>query len=676
MKVLRWFLALAALAAIVAVASWEQQERTSPGPLHASHRGVAELGGSNGCALCHGDGSPAGMAAACGECHAAIRADVASGRGLHGALGERTARSCAQCHSEHHGDALALVADHAFRRAGASGRSGYRHEHVAGFGLDGRHGELGCEACHALADRASLARGERRFLGLEQRCTSCHEDAHEGRLGNDCARCHGQVEPFARPPGFLHRSFLLDGAHAEVACASCHEPDGASAVARLLEAPPEAARSCADCHQDPHRAGGRALPIADARDCARCHETRDFAGVSFTAGDHARSGVVLEGRHAAGECGACHAETARLLAAGVARAEVMQGCVECHDSAHRGAFLERVAAHGGLGRDRTCTLCHAAHHETFTAPDATLERALHAATGFPLEAPHAAVACAGCHAPAASFAERYPGRSPDGCAACHADPHRGEFGDLPARGDCRQCHAATHFMPSDFDLGRHARTGFPLTGAHQAVACATCHEPARVPRFTGTPRECAACHADPHGGTFERAGVPTVVEGRVGCARCHDTGSFGAVREGAFDHERWTGWPLRGAHARASCAACHPPVPRGADRRATARAERACASCHADPHAGQFAERDALGRVARAADCARCHAEGDAFTLVGFDHDRDSRFRLDATHASLACARCHRAEELPDGRRVVRYRPLGTTCADCHGPRRGAGGVR
>ncbi|MGD9729828.1 MAG: hypothetical protein AB7V39_26085, partial [Nitrospiraceae bacterium] len=37
----------------------------------------------------------------------------------------------------------------------------------------------------------------------------------------------------------------------------------------------------------------------------------------------------------------------------------------------------------------------------------------------------------------------------------------------------------------------HFSTGFPLTGGHRDVACSDCHMRGI---FTGTPRQCAACH--------------------------------------------------------------------------------------------------------------------------------------------------------------------------------------
>jgi hypothetical protein len=214
--------------------------------------------------------------------------------------------------------------------------------------------------------------------------------------------------------------------------------------------------------------------------------------------------------------------------------------------------------------------------------------------------------------------------------------HKGQFG---ARG-CRECHGLETWKPSLYDLAAHARSAFPLEEKHATTKCADCH----AERFAGTPRECAACHADPHKGAFRE---PT-----RGCNQCHTQKSWTDRRE-SFDHQHWTGFALEGRHLEAGCQACHTPRAPG----------RACAACHADPHVGQFA-------LAGATDCARCHAGASDFGATGFDHQRDSRFAIDATHKNVACNGCHRASALQGGGSAVRYKPLGTSCGDCHDTRR------
>ena len=139
----------------------------------------------------------------------------------------------------------------------------------------------------------------------------------------------------------------------------------------------------------------------------------------------------------------------------------------------------------------------------------------------------------------------------------------------------------------------------------------------------------------------------------------------------SFDHALWTNEILTGKHATASCNDCHRrEKPRGRAPAPFKPAPRECAACHADPHAGQFAtDAPVDGKAAGGkTDCARCHKNNDSFKPAVFDHQKDSRFPLDADHAKLDCTACHKPVDV-GGRAVVRYKPLGTKCADCHDPR-------
>jgi hypothetical protein len=167
-------------------------------------------------------------------------------------------------------------------------------------------------------------------------------------------------------------------------------------------------------------------------------------------------------------------------------------------------------------------------------------------------------------------------------------------------------------------------------------------------------RDCAECHRDPHRGELAR-----LVE-RSGCESCHRVESWKQV---SFDHAS-TGYRLEGRHLAVSCNGCHlrpPPSGRAAVLRFSGLGT-ACESCHGDPHAGQFAT--AAGGTA----CERCHGT-TAMKPARFDHQRDSRYRLDGAHAKLACDACHRPQS-EAGRRFIRYKPLPVTCSGCHGQER------
>ena len=160
-------------------------------------------------------------------------------------------------------------------------------------------------------------------------------------------------------------------------------------------------------------------------------------------------------------------------------------------------------------------------------------------------------------------------------------------------------------------------------------------------------------------GEFDTEKLPRRVDGKTGCARCHIQTSFRTFPNG-FDHGRWTGFRVEGAHEKAGCSACHAALQKPDEHGRTwgrARGNR-CADCHQDPHAGQFNRN---GRT----DCMRCHKNAAAFARLTFRHNLDSVFPIEDNHKGLACGACHKKEKI-GGIDVIRYRPLGRNCTDCH----------
>lgn len=553
-------------------------------------------------------------------------------------------------------------------------------------------GSAGCVRCHGEGGQP-----------MHAACNTCHEDVAaqlrartglHGRLApaaaRDCGRCHQehrgaefqqvgerafQLATGAPQADYHHQGiqFDLHGSHDGLACDKCHHDASAAVLPRGCKRFLGLGQDCARCHEDPHD--------GQMTNCTACHgQSEPFLTVSAFQHD---TRFPLVGVHGEQQCRGCHrTATPTSVEALHTRPDPTQlgvrTCSACHGSPHPETMIQRAALQGGVAESESCGLCHRdSHRDGFLVLDEAANRRLHAASGFPLAKPHSGVECQKCHlgigtrAPvepvATRHAARFPGRDAQQCAACHADPHGGQFSER-GRSDCRRCHDAHRFAPAVFDLGAHARTAFPLTGAHQAVGCRSCHHTVRpgakvgesIRTFKGTPKACAGCHVDVHDGAFDRKGRPVRVGDRTGCARCHGTASF-RIESREFDHARWTGYALRGKHGSATCAQCHPKsAPSHGGTRRFARASSKCAACHADPHAGQFQRQ---GRT----DCARCHDDSKSFAQTTFDHGRDSRFALDRDHTGLACAKCHKTYQKPGQKPVVRYRPLGRTCADCHG---------
>ncbi len=565
--------------------------------------------------------------------------------------------------------------------------------------MQGRHLEIECSECHTNADVDVLAEGTLRFGGLEQDCASCHEDSHEGKYTIACTSCHSQAS-FEELHSSGHEAFLpLVGRHGETACAECHAEKGNHSLEFLGSGRKRAAeRLCLDCHESPH-AGGFLEGIARTESldletsCASCHDPELHSAfndedLTLSPRHHALTGFKLDLPHEELECSACHAERTDEFSTRFP-GRTADDCAACHSDPHGGQFDGN--AHAAA---RGCLACHDRHQfepHHFNARD-------HAKTATPLIGSHLDIECNACHEiPHEALPRTFSG-TPSECAACHADAHLGYFekigleeidtgqsagGDERTaiahalagtdRGDCGQCHLTTTFQDVEVDSFDHALwTGFAVEGAHAQTGCETCHprspQPDELGRSFGRIEEhfgdytgCVTCHTDPHRGHFDAKHLPKDVDGRTGCARCHDATSFRSFENGFF-HNMWTGFPLIGEHRNIDCAACHASLPEADEHgRTWGKAEgSACYDCHSDPHAGQFRRKGLT-------DCESCHASAKSWDDLSFDHNKHSRFPLEDSHRLLECADCHKPWELEGGAEIVRYRPISRQCIDCHG---------
>jgi len=556
--------------------------------------------------------------------------------------------------------------------------------------VDDLSGPNDCSACHGGI-----------FGSLKESCLECHAPIEDqlaessglhGQLGpraEQCGLCHAEHHGAAAPlvhgqsfalagigdwKKFDHATvgIVLDGAHVELDCAECHE----HASTPIL--PPGGQRflgldiDCASCHEDPHE-GQRALA------CADCHGQETWDGLRSLG--HERV-LPLIGGHAL-DCAECHSEESGHgldVLGGRGPKPDARDCRACHESPHTPQFEQGNATLAMLPAGAACVSCHAPEHASFHEL-ALLEMTpdQHAASGFPLSAPHDTPACADCHDPATDrFEVRYPGRSPESCSTCHEDVHAGQFETGPFAGqECSACHARTHFEPHDFTPEKHARGALTLEGAHLELECAACHERASEDeprRFRGTPSTCDACHEDAHAGFFAPFVAELAPVDHGECARCHDAERFASAGT-AFEHERFTGFAVEGAHLEAECAVCHRPreAPDEHGRSFGTVAEHfgsftGCVTCHADPHSGFFdLDNGFPALVEGRTDCARCHVESSFRALRRpFDHAYWTGFTLRAEHAEASCTDCH----VPVPGRGVSGRTtaeaLGHACSDCH----------
>lgn len=521
-----------------------------------------------------------------------------------------------------------------------------------------KHLKNACAKCHEPGEGVT-----------NKKCLDCHKSVTKSRFhrkqvarsGKACATCHRdhhgsdfRMIRWRPPTSFPHgeTGWALQGQHAKVACATCHKRPQRWMGLRSR---------CTSCHSDPHK------PTLGTT-CTNCHTQRAFSPAPMFR--HTATRFSLQGAHRRVTCASCHTKNAaKDHTKNAAKKPQFRGisfakCSSCHG--------EPTPKHSrGLG----CDSCHSQRSWQPAAKGSGLK--IHAKIAFKLRGKHRRVACEGCHSERsakgalADAGERLrlfsnianrPRTGPKtatgtqawGCVDCHSDPHAGQQGTR-----CQDCHSETGWRTrttkGQFD---HDRTAFPLTGAHRAVDCSSCHKTkgSFKQRFQKRAHDaCTDCHKDPHDQQFARPSVTSKTETAAACQSCHSTEQFAPTV--GFDHVN-TAFPLTGPHAKATCASCHVRPRKGAavEFRST---PHACASCHADVHAGQF---KVDGPVKT---CGDCHSVTGGFARADFDH-ANTRFIRRGEHAKATCEKCHTKVRAPDGREVVHYRLGALQCRQCH----------
>jgi hypothetical protein len=245
--------------------------------------------------------------------------------------------------------------------------------------------------------------------------------------------------------------------------------------------------------------------------------------------------------------------SARRLFAGLLAAMAAGALLNCRLDAPRQGWSRRwgpVVPHQSFPGD--CGVCHVTERWDVLRKDFSFDH--EKVTGYPLKGAHAGAACLRCHndrGPVQFYAAR-------GCGGCHPDPHTSSLGL-----NCERCHDQTSWRPTGL-IAEHARTRFPLFGAHAVAPCERCHpEPCRP--ILG-PVACDLCHrAD-----LARATAPDhAASGWTnGCQRCHLPIGW----DRAFVRHDF--FPLSGGHAGLDCTRCHTSGVLG-------KIPSDCYSCHA-----------------------------------------------------------------------------------------------
>jgi hypothetical protein len=492
-------------------------------------------------------------------------------------------------------------------------------------------GGKNCVNCHATAQGVP-----------DRKCLTCHTEIAEklekkrgfhGRQTIECVKCHSDHKGRAFDLSGLTRTkfdhaetgWPLEGSHRPLKCESCHKTfrvDVGTKKQTTRRTYLENKRDCVTCHNDVHN-----TKEPEFKECQRCHNVEKFrpAKQRLSFNHNRETKYPLTGAHARVNCYSCHKQKVWAPLA-------FDKCTNCHVDPHKGS----------LGP--TCTKCHSTAGWRGAATPSTMTgggggksaKAFdHEKTAFPLKGEHRGVTCVRCHG---DVLGKMSGVKFAQCNGCHNNPHGNQFEVIWNKVKvCTDCHLEDGWPMLSFQHNRDSR--YKLEEKHTLVPCQQCHVDDKYRWMTKAP-ECGTCHNDVHRGQF-----------KSDCFSCHTQKGFDQV---IFDHNKQSRFPLVGKHAYVNCANCHvegrfKPL------------ETNCNGCHNDFHKGT------LGN-----ECRRCHAP-IAFNDIAFDHNRESKFKIDGQHAKVACNQCHTDYQYKIGRGDcvschldVHKGTFGQACERCH----------
>lgn len=284
----------------------------------------------------------------------------------------------------------------------------------------------------------------------------------------------------------------------------------------------------------------------------------------------------------------------------------------------------------------------------------------HSSTGFALEGQHSTVACMDCH-------QDLDFKTVESeCVTCHEDVHQMSVGN-----DCMRCHDSQSWLV--FEIPElHEQNGFPLQGAHTALACVDCHDNSNNLVWERLGQECMDCHQR----DFLQTTNPNHVEAgfSMNCVACHEPFS-----------QAWSGdnfhyfFPLTQGHDGLDCRDCH-------QSDAYDQLSPNCVSCHLEDYQNTQNPNHLASGIPR--DCALCHSTAPGWMPANFRSHDDLYFpiysgnhqgewnscmecHLDPNnYSNFSCIDCHEHNDEADMRDehdgVGGYRFESNACLSCH----------
>ncbi len=280
-----------------------------------------------------------------------------------------------------------------------------------------------------------------------------------------------------QPQVFDHATtgFDLHGAHAFVACQSCH-------IGGQFEGTP---KNCVDCHQWNGRFNAQAKPvdhIQSSNQCDACHNPTLWQDITHV--DHTQ---------VFGNCVQCH-NNVQATGKPPTHVETHNRCVECHSEI---SFVPAHFFHEDQGIADNCLRCHNGVQATGRGPD-----------HIPINQPNS---CHECHKGPGQFLDWTPVLRVDhslvigACVSCHNNVRFDgkPAGHIPASENCSACHQV--FIWNDVNVDH--------SEIPNVENCVGCHNGGIAPGKEANPTHletsnvCGACHR-----SFERWGDNVMID--------------------------------------------------------------------------------------------------------------------------------------------------------------------
>lgn len=355
-------------------------------------------------------------------------------------------------------------------------------------------------------------------------------------------------------------------------------------------------------------------------------------------------------------------------------------CLECHKEIKQ-SVAKKTTYHATVLQKKACIECHTDHkgreNDSTKVDPKTFN---HDLTGHTLHGKHKEIKCQECHKETrAKMSVRKEDMHFMGltttCKSCHQKNDVHLFQEEFAKKDCNACHNEVKWKDvKSFDHFKESK--YKIEGKHTELSCAKCHTPngdkvgPSVYKWESLQKdECLACHKPYHKDVFSEK----YNNGK--CQTCHNQTTWKMPK---FDH-KITGFILNGKHAETDCKKCHiqkDPVPEVTYKIMSGiiklplhkwiGLKTQCISCHKDIHLWGGLVSNKFGNLEK---CQTCHNERKFKEGINFNHNLDTRFKIDGKHIGLVCLKCHlnSIPENKDSPRIYQFKELEKdNCVICH----------